>query len=116
LHRNVLGRPQGRYGREEAEARVALFEGNGQDGYEAFGYLEGRSPERFLVGDALSIADLAVVSNLVVIHYLGHRIDGRRYPKLAAYFQKRAASSALSSVLDGEKPFVDGVAGLKREF
>jgi glutathione S-transferase len=38
---------------------------------EAFGYLESRAPDRFLVGDKLSIADIAVVSNLVVFHYLG---------------------------------------------
>jgi hypothetical protein len=47
----------------------------------ALAYLEGRRPDRFLVGSALSIADLAVASNLVMFRYLGHRIDERRYPR-----------------------------------
>jgi len=72
---------------------------------EAFAYLEQRKPERFLVGDSLSIADLAVVSNLITFHYLGHRIDAGRFPRLAAYFA--AHCDALAPVLEMERPFVE---------
>jgi glutathione S-transferase len=81
---------------------------------QAFGYLEQLAPHRFLVGGALSIADLAVVSNLVLFHYLGRRIDADRYPKLAAYFEQHRVS--LTPVLEAERPFVDGVPGLASSF
>ena len=83
---------------------------------EAFGYLERRLQGRFLVGGALSIADLAVLSNLLLFHYLGHRIDGARYPRLAAYFLGHRDSAVLAPVLEAERPFIDGVAGLTRDF
>ena len=76
---------------------------------EALAYLEQRKPGRFLVGGAFSVADLAVVSNLIVFHYLGHRIDAGRYPKLAAYFAGHR--DALAPVLERERPFVES-AGL----
>ncbi len=58
--------------------------------------------------DALSIADLAVVSNLVMFQYLGNRLDGH----LAAYFARHRYSAAIGEALDAERPFVEGVAGL----
>lgn len=81
---------------------------------EAFGYLEGLDPGDFLVGDELTIADLAVVSNLIVFHYLGHRI-GPRFPKLNAYFQRHIESPALAATLAEERPFVDQMS-LDRTF
>ena len=39
-----------------------------------FTHLEALAPKAHLVADTLSIADLAVVSNLIMFHYLGHRI------------------------------------------
>lgn len=81
---------------------------------EAFGYLESLSPADFLVGSELTIADLAVVSNLIVFHYLGCRIEPR-FPKLNAYFRRHVESPILSTVLTEEKPFVDQM-GLDRSF
>jgi glutathione S-transferase len=72
---------------------------------EAFGYLEGRATDRFLVGGKLSIADLSVVSNLVVFHYLGKRIDGR-FPRLQVYFRRHLDTPLLGAALADEKPFV----------
>jgi glutathione S-transferase len=80
---------------------------------EAFGYLESLAPEAFLVGDALSIADLAVVSNLLVFHYLGHRVD--RYPRLHAYFQRHLDSPLIRDAVQDERPFADNM-GLDRSF
>jgi glutathione S-transferase len=81
---------------------------------EAFGYLESLSPAKFLVGGKLTIADLAVVSNLIVFHYLGRRIEPR-FPKLGAYFQRHIESQTLSAMLAEEKPFADQM-GLDRSF
>jgi glutathione S-transferase len=80
----------------------------------AFGYLESLQPANFLVGSSLTIADLAVVSNLVVFHYLGHSI-GDRFPKLNAYFRRHIESSPLRAVLGEEAPFVEQM-GLDRSF
>jgi glutathione S-transferase len=80
---------------------------------EAYGYLEHRAHGTYLVGDALSIADLAVVSNLVVMGYLGHRVDKERFPRLAAYFQRHLSSPTLAAVIADEKPSVEGVPGLR---
>jgi glutathione S-transferase len=82
---------------------------------EAFAYLERLAPSSFLVGSALSIADLAVVSNLILFHYLGYRIDRSRYPKLAAYFAAHLDSEVLASALDEERPFAESM-GLDRAF
>jgi glutathione S-transferase len=82
---------------------------------EAFAYLESLAPGAFLVGEKLSIADLAVASNLVVFHYLGHRVDAARYPRLAAYWLRQLDSSLLRAALADEAPFVQNL-GLDRTF
>jgi glutathione S-transferase len=81
---------------------------------EAFGYLESLRPGEFLVGGKLTIADIAVVSNLIVFHYLGGRIEPR-FPKLGAYFQRHLESPVLNAALAEEGPFVDQM-GLDRTF
>jgi glutathione S-transferase len=87
----------------------------GTSGPEAFAYLESLAPGAFLVGGKLSIADLAVVSNLIVFHYLGHRIETARYPRLAAYFHRQLGSPLLRAALADEAPFVANM-GLDRSF
>lgn len=61
-----------------------------------------------------TIADLAVVSNLIVFHYLGCRID-TRFPKLYAYFRHQLESPLLKETLAEEKSFADQM-GLDRSF
>src|SRR5207244_2293624 len=60
---------------------------------QAFAYLESLAPEgsanAFLVDGRLSVADLAVTSNLVMFHYLGNRLDAARFPRVAAYFRRQ---------------------------
>jgi glutathione S-transferase len=80
----------------------------------AFAYLESLAPENFLVGHAFTLADLAVISNLILYHYLGHRIDDR-FPRLNAYFRRQIASPLLGEVLEEEAPFVAHM-GLDRSF
>jgi glutathione S-transferase len=49
---------------------------------EILGYLESEIEGRFLVGNALTLADIAIASNFVVYQYIGYKIDAMRYPKL----------------------------------
>jgi glutathione S-transferase len=75
----------------------------------AFDYLESLAGDAFLVGDALSIADIAVMSNLLLFNYLGHRIDAVRYPKLTRYFHTQLDSAPLANVLKDEKALVQSM-------
>ena len=93
--------------RKVAPDKAALDHALTTAGPEAFAYLESLSPGNFLVGDSLSIADLAVVSNLLTFHYIGRRIDAARFPKLAAYFRRHASSPLMQPLLAAEKPFVE---------
>jgi glutathione S-transferase len=74
---------------------------------DAFSHLEALAPKAHLVAAALSIADLAVVSNLIMFHYLGHRIEAARFPKLAAYFRRQLDSPVMAETLQHERPFVE---------
>ncbi|MGE0563663.1 MAG: glutathione S-transferase family protein [Pseudolabrys sp.] len=82
---------------------------------ETFGYLEKNLTNDYLVGDRLSIADIALVSNLLNFYYIGHTIDRTRYPRLAAYFARRLDEPAFAEAIAAEKPVVEQV-GLSREF
>lgn len=79
------------------------------------GYLDGQITGKFLVGDAMTLADIAIVSNFIVYQYLGFEIDAGRYPKLARYLREIAATPAFQRALADEKPFVEQM-GLKRDF
>jgi glutathione S-transferase len=81
---------------------------------EAFGYLETLGPQDFLVGGKLTIADLAVVSNLILFNYLGYRI-GPQFPQLDSYFRRHLSSPALHAALAEEMPFANQM-GLDRSF
>lgn len=81
---------------------------------EAFAYLESLNPDGSLIGDRLTIADIAVVSNLILVHYLGYRIEPR-FPKLNAYFRRHIEEPMFSSALAEERPFADQM-GLDRSF
>ena len=81
----------------------------------AFGYLEAGIAGPYLAGDALSIADIAVVSNLINYQYLGFRLDARRFPKLAARFASMLRVRPVASALADEKAFADRM-GLDRSF
>jgi glutathione S-transferase len=101
--------------RKIASDRGAIDRALGQAAPEAFAYLESLGPGDFLVGGRLSIADIAVVSNLILFHYLGHRIDAKRYPKLAAWFELHAKSEVLKPCLAAEKPYAEQM-GLDRSW
>jgi glutathione S-transferase len=56
------------------------------------------------VGEALSIADIAVGANLVLFHYLG---ETARYPALSAYFGRLVTTPVFVEQLAAEKPFAE---------
>ena len=93
--------------RKQPGDQAAIEAALGRAAPDAFQYLESLGLERFLVGDGVSVADLAVVSNLVMFHYLGQRIDGSRYPKLLAYFRRHLDSPVLAGAMEYERPFVE---------
>ena len=53
-----------------------------------FGYLEGEIGGKFLVGNALTLADIAITSNFIVYQYIGFPMDAAKYPKLAKYLRE----------------------------
>ncbi|MFZ1173610.1 MAG: glutathione S-transferase family protein [Bradyrhizobium sp.] len=79
------------------------------------GYLESQIAGKFLVGNALTLADIAIVSNFIVYQYMGFRVDPDQYPKLARYLREIASLDVFQRALSDEKPFVEQM-GLDRSF
>jgi glutathione S-transferase len=82
---------------------------------EVFGYLNSVCGDGFLAGPSLSVADLAVASNLVTMHYIGFALDRARYPKLATWFDRVIRHRAFVDALQAEQPVVRQMA-LNSEF
>jgi glutathione S-transferase len=82
---------------------------------ETFGYLDAALRGDYLAGDALSIADLAVASNLVTYRYLGFDPYRDRFPRLGKHFDRVLAHPAMREALRRERPFVDSM-GLDRSW
>jgi len=80
-----------------------------QDLPEVFGTLEGHAAGNYLVGDTLSVADIAVTSNLLTFQYCGFELDRRRYPRLAALFDRVAGHPAVRQALQSEAPVVESM-------
>ncbi len=70
-------------------------------------YLEKQIGDReYLVGDAFSIADIAIATMFVNVHHAGEPIDSARWPKLAAYVARLHARASFKAAIDEETPFV----------
>lgn len=78
-----------------------------------FGYLDSLAGGEYLIGNSLSIADIAVVSNLLTYSYLGLDIEPGRFPRLAAYFKRQIATAPFAAVIMAERPAVETM-GLDR--
>jgi glutathione S-transferase len=74
---------------------------------QVLGYLETAAGEAFLAGATMTMADVAVVSNLVTLGYIGFAGELVRYPRLAALFERVIVQPAFRAALRGE---VDVVA------
>ena len=82
---------------------------------EVFGYLDAVSGDGFLAGDAPSVADLAVMSNLTTLQYVGFALERARFPRLAAWYDRVLRLPAVSTALQAEQPVVQQM-GLRSEF
>ena len=82
---------------------------------EAFGYLDSVAGDGFLVGGAVSVADLAVVSNLVNWQYIGFALDRNRFPRLAGLYDRVVRLPLVTAALREEQPAVRQM-GLASDF
>lgn len=80
-----------------------------------FSYLESQIIGKFLVGSALTLADIAIASNFVVYQYMGFPLDAGQYPKLSKYLREMTELDAFQRALADEKPYVEQM-GLDRSF
>lgn len=80
-----------------------------------FAYLDSQIDGDFLVGDTLTLADIAIVSSFIVYQYLGFPIDAGRYPNLAKYLRDMIRRDVFQQAIAAEKPFVEQM-GLSRDF
>jgi glutathione S-transferase len=69
-----------------------------------FAYLEQSVGGEFLAGTSFSIADIAIVSNLINFCYLGFAVPTQRFPKLSAYFGRQLARPSITAALAEEAP------------
>jgi len=82
---------------------------------EVFGYLDSVAGDGFLAGPALSVADLAVVSNLLVYQYIGFTLERARFRRLAGLFDRVIRVPEVTQALQAEQAVVQQM-GLKNEF
>jgi len=72
-----------------------------------FDYLEKEIGDReFLVGEAFSIADIAVGTMLVNFEHAGETPDPKRWPKLAAFMKRIHDRPSFKACIEEERPFV----------
>jgi glutathione S-transferase len=83
---------------------------------ESFGYLDSIAAGReFFVGKTMSIADIAVASNLINYQYLGFDLYRARFPHLAALYDRTVRQPAMREALRREQPAVASM-GLSNRF
>lgn len=103
-NRVVMPRMMGQAG-DEAAAAKAETEGLPP----LFAYLEGQIPaSNFLVGDRLTLADIAVVAQIMNLVHSGYEIDAATYPKLAAYVATILARASFIEAVSAEKAMFGG--------
>ena len=74
-------------------------------------YLQEQVPDTgFLVGEELTLADLAVASPLANLEHMGMTIDGGTYPRLAAYVQRILSRPSFAGLLARERAFMRKIA------
>lgn len=68
-----------------------------------FDYLERELGDRpYLVGDALSIADVAVATQIVNLRHAGGRVDPARWPRFAAFVDRMHARPSFAACIEEE--------------
>ena len=70
-------------------------------------YLERTIPaEGFLVGDRISLADIAVASPLANAHHAGVTIDPAAYPRIVAFAERILSRHSFAPLLARERAFL----------
>ena len=82
---------------------------------ETFGYLDSVAGGDFLAGKSMSVADIAVASNLITYQYIGFDLYRSRFPRLAALVDRMVRQPAMREALRREQGVVDSM-GLERGF
>ncbi|HLY07245.1 MAG TPA: glutathione S-transferase family protein [Rhizomicrobium sp.] len=73
-----------------------------------FDYLEDNVRGReFLIGDSLSVADIAVACMLVNFEHARETLDTKRWPELARYAAAMHARPSIKSSIDEERRFLE---------
>lgn len=65
---------------------------------------------KFLVGDRLTIADIAVASPFVNFMHAGESVDAAKYPNLARYLGEIHARPSFKALIDEDKAFFNRAA------
>lgn len=73
---------------------------------EVFGYLDTVCGGGFLAGLEPSIADVAIVSNLITFQYIGFELDRRRYPRLASLYDRVILAPPVRQAVQQEQEVV----------
>jgi glutathione S-transferase len=76
---------------------------------EHFGYLDSAVEGDFLVDGQMSIADVAVASNLITYRYIGFDLRRAEFPHLAALFDRVLAHPAMREALRRERPVAESM-------
>lgn len=68
-----------------------------------FDYLEAELGDgEYLVGRALSIADIGVCTHFVNLRHVGVQVEAKRWPKLAAYVQRIHSRPSFKGLIEEE--------------
>ncbi|ACL60211.1 glutathione S-transferase family protein [Methylobacterium nodulans] len=84
---------------DEAVVRKALDE----DQPRLFGYLETQIHGPYLVGEAFSLADIAVGTGFVNLRSAGEAVDADRFPKLAAWVAATLERASFKAAIAARK-------------
>ena len=69
-----------------------------------FDYLEGVIGDRaYLVGDALTLADISIATPFVNMQHAGLDVDAARWPRLAAFLQRILERPSFAGCVSGER-------------
>lgn len=71
-------------------------------------YIEEQLDGDYLIGDTLTLADLAVVSPLPNLDYAQAKIDWPAYPKLKAYKDRILGRESFAALLAADRAFMGG--------
>jgi glutathione S-transferase len=68
-----------------------------------YAYVETQIPESgYLIGDRLTLADIAVVSPIATLGHIGCTIDAVRFPNLAAYSDRILKRESFAKAVEAE--------------